>query len=96
MTTTHDTPTTIDDAIASHIKTMTESGLGYDEYHQMIADLDRLAAAKERIAPARQPLSRDAILGACASVGTVLAILVAEHAAPVLSKALGFVPKVFR
>lgn len=89
-------PTTIDDAIASHISTMCESGLSYDEYHQMIHDLDRLAAAKERIAPARKPLSKDAILSAAASVTTVLAILVAEHAAPVLSKALGFVPKVFR
>jgi hypothetical protein len=93
---TSDNPTSIDDAIASHIATMCESGLSYDEYHQMIADLDKLAAAKERIAPARRPLSKDAILSASASIATVLAILVAEHAAPVLSKALGFVPKVFR
>lgn len=93
---TESNPTTIDDAIASHISTMCESGLSYDEYRQMIQDLDRLAAAKERIAPAQKPLSRDAILGAVASVGTVIAILIAEHAAPVLSKALGFVPKVFR
>ena len=88
--------TTIDDAIASHIATMCESGLAYDEYHQMIQDLDKLAAAKERIAPARKPLSKDAILSASASIATVLAILIAEHAAPVLSKALSFVPKVFR
>ena len=49
---------TIDDAIASHLRTMYDSSLKYDEYHQMIADLDRLAAAKERIAPARRPLSK--------------------------------------
>lgn len=87
---------TIDDAITSHLRTMYEDGLKYDEYHQMIADLDRLAAAKERIAPARRPLSRDAILGACTSIATVVVIVVAEHVAPQLSKAFAFVPKLFR
>lgn len=87
---------TIDDAIASHLRTMYDSSLKYDEYHQMIADLDRLAAAKERIAPARRPLSKDAILGACASIATVIVIVAAEHVAPQLSKAFSFVPKLFR
>ena len=87
---------TIDDAIASHLRTMYDSSLKYDEYHQMIADLDRLAAAKERIAPARRPLSKDAILGACASFATVIVIVAAEHVAPQLSKAFSFVPKLFR
>lgn len=87
---------TIDDVIESHLETMTASDLGYEAYHQMIADLDRLAAAKERIAPAKRPMSKDAILGAIASVGTVIVIVAAEHVAPQLSKAFSFVPKLFR
>ena len=87
---------TIDDLIGSHMCAMTEDGLGYEAYHQMIADLDRLAAVKERVAPAQRPLSKDAILGAVASFATVIVIVTAEHVAPQLSKAFGFVPKLFR
>lgn len=87
---------TIDDVVEAHLRSMTEAGLTYDAYHQMISDLDRLAAAKERIAPAKRPLSRDAILGAMASIGTVIVIVSAEHVAPQLSKAFSFVPKLFR
>ena len=87
---------TIDDLIESHMRSMTEDDLGYEAYHQMIADLDRLAATKERIAPAKRPLSKDAVLGALASVTTVVVIVAAEHVAPQLSKAFSFVPKLFR
>ena len=86
---------TIDDLIESHMRSMTDD-LGYEAYHQMIADLDRLAATKERIAPAKRPLSKDAVLGACASVLTVVVIVTAEHVAPQLSKAFSFVPKILR
>ena len=87
---------TIDDLINAHMCSMTEDGLGYEAYHQMIMDLDRLTATKERVAPAKRPLSKDAILGAIASVGTVIVIVTAEHVAPQLSKAFSFVPKLFR
>lgn len=87
---------TVDDLIAAHMRSMTEDGLGYDAYHQMICDLDRLAATKERIAPVKRPISKDAILSACASVATVIVIVAAEHVAPQLSKAFSFVPKLFR
>ena len=87
---------TIDDLIESHMRSMTDGELGYEAYHQMIADLDRLAATKERVAPAKRPLSKDAVLGACASVLTVVVIVAAEHVAPQLSKAFSFVPKLFR
>lgn len=62
METSHET-VTIDSIIESHMRSMTDGDLGYEAYHQMIADLDRLAATKERIAPAKRPLSKDAILG---------------------------------
>lgn len=95
METSHET-VTIDSIIESHMRSMTDGDLGYEAYHQMIADLDRLAATKERIAPAKRPLSKDAILGAIASVATVVVIVAAEHVAPQLSKAFSFVPKLFR
>lgn len=95
METSHET-VTIDSIIESHMRSMTDGGLGYEAYHQMIADLDRLAATKERIAPAKRPLSKDAILGAIASITTVVVIVAAEHVAPQLSKAFSFVPKLFR
>ena len=87
---------TIDDLIGAHMRSMTEDGLSYEAYHEMIADLDRLAATKERVAPAKRPLSKDAILGAVTSLATVVVIVAAEHVAPQLSKAFGFVPKIFR
>ena len=87
---------TIDDVIDAHLTSMRDKDLGYDAYHQMIADLDRLAAAKERIAPARKPLSKDAIIGAAASIAGILVIVAAEHATPMLSKAFSFVPKILR
>ena len=95
METSHET-VTIDRIIESHMRSMTDSDLGYEAYHQMIADLDRLAATKERIAPAKRPLSKDAILGTIASITTVVVIVAAEHVAPQLSKAFSFVPKLFR
>jgi len=95
METLPDTPN-IDELINSHMRSMTEDGLSYDAYHQMISDLDRLAACKERIAPARKPVSKDAILGALASVASIVVIVTAEHVAPQLSRAFGFVPKIFR
>lgn len=95
METSHET-VTIDSIIESHMHSMTDGDLGYEAYHQMIADLDRLAATKERIAPAKRPLSKDAILGAIASITTVVIIITAEHVAPQLSKAFSFVPKLFR
>ena len=88
--------TTIDDVIDSHLASMRDEDLNYDAYHQMIADLDRLAAAKERIAPAKKPLSKDAIIGAVASIAGILVIVAAEHATPMLSKAFSFVPKILR
>ena len=87
---------TIDDVIDAHITSMRDKDLSYDAYHQMIADLDRLAAAKERIAPAKKPLSKDAIIGAAASIAGILVIVAAEHATPMLSKAFSFVPKILR
>ena len=95
METSHET-VTIDSIIESHMRSMADGDLGYEAYHQMIADLDRLAATKERIAPAKRPLSKDAILGAIASITTVVVIVAAEHVAPQLSKAFSFVPKLFR
>lgn len=88
--------TTIDDIINSHLASMQDADLGYDAYHQMIQDLDRLAAAKERIAPAKKPISKDAIIGAAASIAGILVIVAAEHASPLLSKAFSFVPKILR
>jgi hypothetical protein len=88
--------TTIDDIIDAHLKSMRDEDLNYDAYHQMIADLDRLAAAKERIAPAKRPISKDAIIGAAASIAGILVIVAAEHATPLLSKAFSFVPKILR
>lgn len=88
--------TTIDDIIDSHLASMHEADLGYDAYHQMIQDLDRLAAAKERISPAKKPVSKDAIIGAAASIAGILIIVAAEHATPLLSKAFSFVPKILR
>ena len=88
--------TTIDDIIDSHLASMQDADLGYDAYHQMIQDLDRLAAAKERIAPAKKPVSKDAIIGAAASIAGILVIVAAEHASPLLSKAFSFVPKILR
>ena len=88
--------TTIDDIIDSHLASMQGADLGYDAYHQMIQDLDRLAAAKERIAPAKKPVSKDAIIGAAASIAGILVIVAAEHASPLLSKAFSFVPKILR
>ena len=88
--------TTIDDIIDSHLESMQDADLGYDAYHQMIQDLDRLAAAKERIAPAKKPVSKDAIIGAAASIAGILVIVAAEHASPLLSKAFSFVPKILR
>ena len=88
--------TTIDDIIDSHLASMRDADLGYDAYHQMIQDLDRLAAAKERIAPAKKPISKDAIIGAAASIAGILVIVAAEHASPLLSKAFSFVPKILR
>ena len=87
---------TIDELIEAHMRSMTADDLNYEAYHEMIADLDRLAATKERIAPSKRPLSRDAILGAVASFATVVVIVTAEHVAPQLSKAFSFVPKIFR
>ena len=87
---------TIDNLIEAHMRSMTADDLNYEAYHEMIADLDRLAATKERIAPSKRPLSKDAILGAVASFATVVVIVTAEHAAPQLSKAFSFVPKIFR
>lgn len=87
---------TIDTLIEAHMRSMTADDLGYDAYHEMIVDLDKLAATKERVAPARRPLSKDAILGAVASFATVVVIVTAEHVAPQLSKAFSFVPKIFR
>ena len=87
---------TIDDLIDAHMRSMTADDLIYEAYHEMIADLDRLAATKERIAPSKRPLSKDAILGAVASFATVVVIVTAEHVAPQLSKAFSFVPKIFR
>jgi hypothetical protein len=75
---------------------MTTEDIGYDEYHQMIQDLDRLASCKERIAPAKKPISKDAIVGAAASIAGILVIVAAEHATPLLSKAFSFVPKIIR
>ena len=89
-------PPSIDELIESHMRSMTDDGLSYDAYHQMIADLDRLAACKERIAPVRKPVSKDAILGALASLTSIVVIVAAEHVAPQLSKAFSFVPKLFR
>lgn len=88
--------TTIDDIIDSHLASMQDADLGYDAYHQMIQDLDRLGAAKERIAPAKKPVSKDAIIGAVASIAGILVIVAAEHASPLLSKAFSFVPKILR
>ena len=88
--------TTIDDIINSHLASMQDADLGYDAYHQMIQDLDRLAAAKERIAPAKKPINKDAIIGATASIAGILVIVAAEHATPLLSKAFSFVPKILR
>lgn len=96
MSDTIDTTPTIDDVIDSHLRSMTTEDIGYDEYHQMIQDLDKLAACKERIAPAKKPLSKDAIIGAVASIAGILVIVAAEHATPLLSKAFSFVPKVIR
>ena len=87
---------TIDKLIEAHMRSMTEDDLSYEAYHEMIADLDRLAATKERVAPAKRPLSKDAILGAIASFATVVVIVTAEHVAPQMSKAFSFVPKIFR
>lgn len=87
---------TIDALIEAHMRSMTADDLGYEAYHEMIIDLDKLAATKERIAPARRPLSKDAILGAVASFATVVVIVTAEHVAPQMSKAFSFVPKLFR
>lgn len=87
---------TIDDIIDSHLASMHDADLGYDAYHQMIQDLDRLAAAKERISPAKKPVSKDAIIGAAASIAGILVIVAAEHATPLLSKAFSFVPKILR
>lgn len=87
---------TIDDIIDSHLASMHDADLGYDAYHQMIQDLDRLAAAKERISPAKKPVSKDAIIGAVASIAGILVIVAAEHATPLLSKAFSFVPKILR
>ena len=86
----------IDDVIDAHLTSMRDKDLSYDAYHQMIADLDRLGAAKERIAPAKKPLSKDAIIGAAASIAGILVIVAAEHATPMLSKAFSFVPKILR
>lgn len=88
--------TTIDDIIDAHLKSMRDEDLNYDAYHQMIADLDKLATAKERIAPAKKPLSKDAIIGAAASIAGILVIVAAEHTTPLLSKAFSFVPKILR
>lgn len=88
--------TTIDDIINSHLASMQDADLSYDAYHQMIQDLDRLAAAKERIAPTKKPVSKDAIIGAAASIAGILVIVAAEHASPLLSKAFSFVPKILR
>ena len=87
---------TIDELIEAHMRSMTADDLDYEAYHEMIADLDRLAATKERVAPSKRPLSKDAILGAVASFATVVVIVTAEHVAPQLSKAFSFVPKIFR
>ena len=87
---------TIDELIEAHMRSMTADDLNYEAYHEMIADLDRLAATKERIAPSKRPLSKDAILGAIASFATVVVIVTSEHVAPQLSKAFSFVPKIFR
>ena len=87
---------TIDDLIEAHMRSMRADDLNYEAYHEMIVDLDRLAATKERIAPSKRPLSKDAILGAAASFATVVVIVSAEHLAPQLSKAFSFVPKIFR
>ena len=87
---------TIDDLIEAHMRSMRADDLHYEAYHEMIVDLDKLAATKERIAPSKRPLSKDAILGAIASFATVVVIVTAEHVAPQLSKAFSFVPKIFR
>lgn len=62
------------------------------EYDKILNQIERLHKLHSREKEGRR-VSPDAVLGAAVTIGCIVIIVAYEHAFPVVSKALGFVPK---
>ncbi len=88
-----ETPSQLDEAIsAAHEKLKTEDET--DRYDKMVDNLSKLYKMKEATQPLNR-VSKDAVVAACASFGSVALILIFEGVGRgiITSKALGFAPK---
>lgn len=90
------TPLDIDTAIAAVHSKMEEALLNdRDEYSKLNDDLAKLYKMKESLKDPSRHVSKDAIVAAAASVGSVALILIFEGVGRgiITSKSLGFAPK---
>jgi hypothetical protein len=84
----------IDQAIADAHAFLAGTGDGTDEYEKQVDQLAKLYKMKETL-PSPNRVSKDAMVAAIASVGSVALILIFEGVGRgiITSKSVGFVPK---
>lgn len=88
-------PIDIDVAISNAHATLADKNAGTDDYDKVVDELSKLYKMKESLKDSGSRVSKDAIIAAAASVGSVALILIFEGVGRgiITSKSLGFAPK---